>query len=115
MGIASLLLAIIGFLVLPLFLAIPGAIAAIILGVIGRRRARDGAPREGQALTGLVTGLAGLIVAGIWIGVLVMLGGQFVAEFSTELSELQTCIEETGDRDRCAERFSDDVLERVEP
>src|SRR6056297_1576858 len=39
-GILSLLLAVIGFLVLPLFLAVPGAIVAIVLGVVGRRRAR---------------------------------------------------------------------------
>jgi hypothetical protein len=115
LGIASLALAVVGFVVLPLFLAVPGAIAAIVLGVIGRRRARDGAPRGGLALTGLVTGVAGLVVAGIWIGVLVVVGGQFIDEFSGELAELQACIEETGDQDLCSERFSDEVLERVEP
>jgi hypothetical protein len=115
LGIASLILAVMGFVVLPLFLAVPGAIAAIVLGVIGRRRARDGAPRAGQALTGLVTGIAGLVVSGIWIGVLVVLGGQFVAEFSGEIAELEACIEETGDQDLCSDRFSEELMERMEP
>jgi hypothetical protein len=111
----SLLLAVIGFTVLPLFLAVPGALAAIVLGVIGRRRARAGAPRAGQAMTGLVTGIAGLVVSGIWIGLLVVLGGQFLDEFSDELAELEACLEETGDRALCEERFSDEVFERLEP
>lgn len=115
LGIASLLLSFIGFLVLPLFLAIPGAIVAIVLGVVGRRRARDGAPRGGQALTGLVTGIVGLVISGVWISVVVVLGGQFVEEFSSELAELEACIEETGDEDLCTERFSDEVIERWEP
>jgi hypothetical protein len=114
-GVVSLLLAVTGFAVLPLFLAVPGALAAIVLGVIGRRRAREGAPRAGQALTGLITGIAGLVVAGIWIGILAILGGQFLDEFSDELAELEACIEETGDQDLCSERFSDEVLERLEP
>jgi hypothetical protein len=114
-GIVSLVLAVMGFAVLPLFLAVPGALAAIVLGVIGRRRAREGASRAGQALTGLVTGIAGLIVAGIWIGLLFVLGGQFLQEFSGELAELEACIAETGDQDLCSERFSDEVLERLEP
>ncbi len=114
-GILSLLLAVIGFLVLPLFLAVPGAIVAIVLGVVGRRRARDGAPRAGQALTGLITGIAGLVVSGIWIAVIIVLGGQFLDEFSTELAELEACIEETGDEDLCTERFSDEVVDRLEP
>ncbi|MFP4312326.1 MAG: DUF4190 domain-containing protein [Nitriliruptoraceae bacterium] len=111
----SLLLAIVGFLVLPLFLSVPGSIVAIVLGVIGRRRAREGAPRAGQALTGLITGIAGLVVAAVWIAVVVVLGGRFVEEFSGELSELEACIEETGDEDLCSQRFSDDVLDRLDP
>ncbi|MFU8841719.1 MAG: DUF4190 domain-containing protein, partial [Nitriliruptoraceae bacterium] len=114
-GVVSLVLAVMGFAVLPLFLAVPGALAAIVLGVVGRRRARQGAPRAGQALAGLVTGIAGLVIAGIWIGLLFVLGGQFLEEFSDELTELQACIEETGDQDLCTERFSDEVLERLDP
>ncbi|MFP4235197.1 MAG: DUF4190 domain-containing protein, partial [Nitriliruptoraceae bacterium] len=115
LGIVSLLLAIVGFLVLPLFLSVPGSIVAIVLGVIGRRRAREGAPRAGQALAGLITGIAGLVVAAVWIAVVVVLGARFVEEFGGELSELEACIEETGDEDLCSQRFSEDVLDRLEP
>lgn len=115
LGVISLVVSVVGFLVLPLLLAVPGAIVAIVLGVVGRRRARAGAPRAGQALTGLVTGIAAMVVSAIWIGVLITLGSQFMAEFSTELAELEACIEETGDTDLCSERFSDEVLERLEP
>jgi hypothetical protein len=114
-GIISLLLAVIGFLILPLFLAVPGAIVAIVLGVVGRRRARDGAPRAGQALAGLVTGAAGLVVSALWVVVVVILGSQFVDEFASEIAELEACIEETGDEDLCTQRFSDELVERWEP
>jgi hypothetical protein len=114
-GIASLLFAVVGLFVLPLFLAIPGGIVAIVLGVIGRRRAKAGADRSGQAVAGLIMGIVALIVSAIWISVVVIVGSQFVAEFSTEVAELEACIEETGDQDLCTERFSEEVFEQLEP
>lgn len=113
-GLVSLLFAVVGVFVLPLFLAIPGGIVAIVLGVVGRRRAKAGADRSGQAVTGIVTGILALVVSGIWIAIVAVVGSQFVSEFSTELSELEACIEETGDEDLCTERFSEDVFERLE-
>lgn len=114
-GIAGLVLAVIGVVLLPLLLAVPAAIVAIVLGVIGRRRAREGAPRKGQATAGLVTGIVTLAVSAAWISVLVVFGATFVSEFSDELAELEACIETTGDRDACTERFTDEVVERLEP
>lgn len=114
-GIISLLFAVVGLFVLPLFLSIPGGIVAIVLGVIGRRRARAGADRSGQAVTGLVTGIVAVVVSGIWIAVVAVVGSQFVAEFSDELSELEACIDETGDEDLCTQRFSEELFEQLEP
>jgi len=114
-GIISLLLAVIGVFVLPLFLAVPGGIAAIVLGAAGRKRAKAGAPRAGHATTGIATGIASLVVSAIWVALVVVLGAQFVAEFSDEVAELEACIEETGDPELCRERFTDEVFERLDP
>lgn len=114
-GIVSMLFAVVGLFVLPLFLSIPGGVVAIVLGVIGRRRAKAGADRSGQALAGLVTGIVALVVSAIWVAVLVVLGSQFVTEFSDELTDLEACIEETGDEDLCTERFSEDLFEQLQP
>jgi hypothetical protein len=113
-GIISLLLAVIGVFILPLFLAVPGGIVAIVLGVAGRKRAKAGAPGGGQATTGLVTGIVSLVVSAIWVVVVVALGSQFLAEFADEVAELEACIEETGDPDLCSERFSEEVFERLD-
>ncbi len=114
-GIVSLLLAIIGFLVLPLLLAVPGGIVAIVLGVMGRKRAKAGAARAGQALAGLLTGIAAIVVSGVWIAIVVALGSSFLDEFSDEFAELEACIEETGDTQLCNERLSEDLFEDTEP
>jgi len=113
-GILSLLLAVIGVFILPLFLAVPGAIVAIVLGAAGRKRAKAGAPRAGQATTGIVTGIVSLIVAAIWVAVVVVVGSTFLSEFSDEVAELEACIEETGDPDLCRLRFSEEVFERLD-
>ena len=114
-GVSSLAFALIGVFVLPLFLSIPGGVVAIVLGVIGRRRAKAGAPRSGQAITGLVTGILALVVSATWIGVGVVVGGQFRSEFADEVAELEACLEETGDRELCSERFSEEVFEGLDP
>ncbi len=114
-GVVSVLFAVVGLFVLPLFLSIPGGVVAVVLGVIGRRRAAAGAERSGQAVTGLITGIIALVVSAIWIAVVVVLGGQFLSEFSSEVAELEACIEETGDEDLCTERFSDEVFEQLHP
>lgn len=114
-GIVSLLFAVIGAFVLPLFLAVPGGVIALVLGAIGRSRAKAGAQRSGQATTGLVTGILALVVSGAWIAVGVVVGGQFLSEFSDEVAELEACLEETGDQDLCSERFSEEIFEQVGP
>ncbi len=113
-GIVSLLLAVVGVFVLPLFLAVPGGIAAIVLGAAGRKRAKNGAPGGGQATTGIVTGIVSLLVSAIWVALVVVLGAQFLAEFSDELAELEACIEETGDPDLCRDRFTEEIFEQLD-
>ncbi|MDP9398016.1 MAG: DUF4190 domain-containing protein [Actinomycetota bacterium] len=68
-GIAALILGILALLtafipVLGLFLAIPFGLAALVLGFLGRRRAKRGeASNGGLALAGLVLGVLALVVS----------------------------------------------------
>lgn len=110
-GIVSLLLGLVGLFLLPLVLSIPGGIVAIVLGVIGRRRARETGDRGGQALAGTLTGVAALVVSGLWIVMFVTLGATFFEEFSTEIRDLEQCIEETGDPEECNQRFTEELME----
>lgn len=73
-AIAALVLGILGLAlgVCPpiVYLALPCAILAIIFGVIGKNKAKQGAPRGGMAMAGLIMGciaivLAVLILAGL--------------------------------------------------
>ncbi|MEX2551277.1 MAG: hypothetical protein WD638_13735 [Nitriliruptoraceae bacterium] len=114
-GLISLILAIIGFLLLPILLSVPGGIVAILLGILGRKRAKAGAAGAGQALAGLLTGIAAIVVSGVWIAMVVVLGSTFLEEFSDEFAELEACIEETGDPELCNERFSEEFFENTEP
>ncbi|MBV8528887.1 MAG: DUF4190 domain-containing protein [Candidatus Dormibacteraeota bacterium] len=50
------------------FLSIPGAIVAIILGIIGLQRAnRMGGTSRGMAITGIVTGSVALVLVTVFI------------------------------------------------
>jgi hypothetical protein len=62
LGIVGIVLAITG-------IGIIAAILAIIFGIIGIRRVRHGvATNRGQALTGLITGVIGFVIAASLIG-----------------------------------------------
>lgn len=67
-GIVSLVVAFIPFLG---FVAVPGAIVAIILGVIGLQRAnRMGGTSRGMAITGIVTGALAIVLFIIAVAVI---------------------------------------------
>lgn len=60
------------------FLAIPMAIAAIILGGIAMKRAKDAGRSNGFALAGLICGIVGLALAVIYVLVLIAMSGGFL-------------------------------------
>ena len=87
MGVASLVLGIIALVLSVLFfpLGIICGIVAIVLGGLGRARARRGeATNGGQALAGLIMGIVGLVV-GVIFAVTV---GVF---FSRNIDEIRDC------------------------
>ena len=83
------------------------AIAAIVLSSIGKSRANKGRRGNGMAITGIVTGIVGVIAAGLFLA-----GGEFWRAFSDEFSDFIECIEETGDEQYCQRQFEDAILER---
>ncbi len=84
------------------------AVAAIVLGVMGKRRANRGAKGNGMAITGLVTGIIGVLAAGLFL-----VGGEFYRAFSDDFNEFIRCVEETGDEERCQEELERRILERA--
>lgn len=108
LGIASIVLSWLG--VLSRFaglLILIAAIAAIVLGGMGKSRANRGRRGNGMAITAIVTGIIGIIAAGLFLA-----GGEFWRSFSDEFNDLITCIEETGDEEECQRQFEDQILER---
>jgi hypothetical protein len=108
LGIAALVLGILGLLTSWLVIgAVPGLIA-IVLGAIGLGRVKRGeANNRGMAITGIVLGVLSLIVAAVVIAV----GASFInSETGRNLTE---CIENAGNdqaaRDACAAEFAEDV------
>jgi hypothetical protein len=83
------------------------AITAIVLSIMGKSRANKGRRGNGMAITGIVTGIIGIIAAGLFWA-----GGEFWRAFSDEFSELVECIEETGDEEFCQRQFEDRILDR---
>lgn len=66
-GIIALLSGLAGFLVLTIPLAILLGLVAIVLGIVGSKRARDSGIGRGQAIAGIVTGALGLVAAILWV------------------------------------------------
>ncbi|MEW2546971.1 DUF4190 domain-containing protein [Streptomyces sp. NPDC047002] len=79
-------------------------LVAIVLGALGSRRARrDGAPRRGMAITGVVLGALGLIAGGL----ILALGVSFLN--SDSFKSYSDCVKHahsTADRRQCADDFS---------
>lgn len=83
------------------------AVTAIVLSGIGKSRANKGRKGNGMAITGIVTGIIGIIAAGLFLA-----GGEFYRTFSDEFTSLIECLEETGDEEYCQEQFERQILER---
>ncbi|GGK21542.1 hypothetical protein GCM10011583_61920 [Streptomyces camponoticapitis] len=108
LAVAALVLGIIAVL---LFWTVVGGIflglLAVVLGIIGARRARGGrAPRRTMAIVGAVLGAVGLVAS----TVIVIIG---VSLFnSEEFDNFNDCMEHANsqsEKDQCAEDFSKDV------
>ncbi len=85
------------------------AIAALVLGIIGVRKARQVNRGRGPAITGIVTGAIGVVASGLFL-----VGGEFFRAFQGEFTEFIECVEETGDEEFCQRQFEDRILDRVE-
>ncbi|WP_311355813.1 DUF4190 domain-containing protein [Corynebacterium riegelii] len=107
LALAALIVGIVSLLLLLLFpwIAVPGGIAAIVLGVMGQRKAKEiqaaagGYPvqtRKGMAIGGLVTGIitllvgAALLIFGFWIWNQV----QGCEQYIDDPAALEKCVEE---------------------
>ena len=108
MGTAALIVGIISLLLFWLwFAAIPLGLAAIVLGIVGRHRAKRGeATNKGMATAGTVLGGLAIVVA----GALVALGVAFLN--SDTGKNFNSCMDKANtkaDRDACAQQFQRDV------
>ncbi len=110
LGIASLVLSFVGALgrFAGIFMLLV-AIAAIVLGGMGKAKVKHVGKGNGMAITGIVTGIIGLIAVGLFFA-----GGEFWRAFSGEFADLYECLEETGDEEFCQEEFERSILERTE-
>ncbi|MEU4050018.1 DUF4190 domain-containing protein [Streptomyces olivaceus] len=108
LGIAALVL---GLLAALSFWTVVGGILlgllALVLGVIGVRRARRGrANGRGMALAGAILGFLALVVSSI------MLAAGIAVFKSDEFDSYQDCVDHASSdsaREKCADDFSDDL------
>jgi hypothetical protein len=88
------------------------AIAAVVLGAMGKSRANRGLSGNGMAITGIVTGVVGVIAA-----VFFLLIGWFVGEMGgfgrivEEVEWMEECLEE-HDQDYCEREFERRIFQR---
>ena len=69
--------------------ALPSGLAAVVLGLVGRSRARE-LGGGGLALTGVITGAVGILIALLWA----VVAGLFFAGVESELGEVGDIIDE---------------------
>ena len=105
LGTAALVLGIVGLvLAIPVIGLLPG-IVAVVLGIIGVRRANRGeANNRGVAIAGIVTGALAVVIA---VFVLVAVGA-FWSENKDEINNFRDCLDAADDdraREECSDRF----------
>ena len=102
-GILSLLIAWVPFLGL---LGGVGGVLALILGFVGRSKAKDPSTGgNGAAITGIVTGILALVLSIVVTVGVFALGGTFFSSFTD-------CIEAGGSEAECQEELERDLLRR---
>jgi drug/metabolite transporter superfamily protein YnfA len=111
-GIAAL---VVGILAIIAFLSVIGGVIlgliAIILGFVGRGRAKRGeATNGGMAIAGAVLGVVAILLSLLWVFFL-------NDRLGDEFDNLQDCLDQADnqeDRDQCAEDFQDEVEEETD-
>lgn len=107
-GIAALVLGILSVLMFWLwFAAAPMAVVAIVLGILGRRRAKRGeATNKGLATAGTVLGVVSLVLLAV-----VMAAGVAILN-SDSGQDLTSCLDKAQtqpQKQECRQDFSDDI------
>ncbi len=109
-GILSFLVAFIPYIGLA---GVLGGIAALILGIVGRKKAKQVNNGAGMAMAGIITGVLGIII-GIASTVIVTVFLQNVGDgFVDEFNNLDECIQETGDEDACVREFEESLFDQL--
>jgi len=105
-GVVAVLVALVPFVGV---IAVPLGLAAVVFGVIGRRRGKRSGLGKGTATTGLITGAAGMIL-GAAITVLFV---WVVQQSGFGINELATCIDQTGDAQACSQQFQSAFFDQL--
>ena len=109
-GIAALVLGVLSLVTWFFFIGGLFGLVAIILGFLGRGRAKRGeADNGGMALAGIITGVIGLLLTGLVVAGIAALFG------SGEFGNLTDCLAEAGGDqqavDECSRQFEDSVTQ----
>jgi len=106
LGVAALVLGILGVMSSLLVFGALLGVVAIVLGFLGRRRAKNGeATNGGSALAGVILGLLSLVVAAV---VVVAFANVFGDQFST-FAECDAQAETQAERAQCQIDFENDL------
>jgi len=91
-------------------LGVIAGIGAVILGVVGRSRAKETGLGSGTSLAGIITGaLAAIIGVAVTVALVMTLNS---SSFLEEYRQYTACVEETDDPDGCADQFENRDLFR---
>jgi Domain of unknown function (DUF4190) len=94
LGLAALILGIVGIALAFLAIGIFPAILAIIFGIIGINRVRRGvATNRGQALAGLILGIVGFVIAAIFISVIAVRAVDCSNKYDTGTDAFNNCLQ----------------------
>ena len=107
LGIAALVLGIVGIVTSWLFVGGLLGIGAIVLGAIGRGRAKRGeATNGGMALAGILTGVVAVLFAAlVVVGAIALFSNSDVGSFTECIQQAET----QADADQCAVDFEDSI------
>ena len=108
LAIAALVLGLLGLLTSLFVVGGLFGLLAVILGIVGLRKANAGtADGKGLAIGGLVTGALAVVVAAAVLAV----GGAFLARHGSDLQDLTTCLDRAGSdataQQACQDEFND--------
>ena len=98
-GLLSLLISWVPFIGL---LSVVGGLIAVVLGFLGRGRAKKVANGAGMALTGIIVGALALVVGILSTAVPVL----FFQDMARNFEDVDRCIQETGNEDACIQEHA---------